>query len=166
MSDLTDWISAAGQAVGAVATAGALWVGAVTLRHQVDDKRKCQANLVAIRVHEEPHITFGRANFRVLVENKSQLPIYDVRVHSGNTLVGYHENVDQAVILPGATANLVGPYTENDDFSSAVIFRDNSGLWWGRWDYGFLYRVRNPYNYGVFQRVFIWAFKYEKKRSF
>lgn len=75
MSDVTDWISAGANAAAAVGTVGALWVGAVTLRRQVNDQHRAQAAAVTVTVQK---VKNDRSLLEFSVQNDSPLPIYEV----------------------------------------------------------------------------------------
>jgi hypothetical protein len=65
-SPLTDWIGAIATAIGAVGTAGALWVGAITLRRPNDDQRRIQAE----------NVTIGMKNGEVRLFNGNDVTIF------------------------------------------------------------------------------------------
>jgi hypothetical protein len=80
MSDVTDWIGAISGAVGAVGTAGALLVGAVTLRRQINDTHRAQAMAVTLSVtYPNPPMVNGRMQHVTFeLRNDSSLPIYQI----------------------------------------------------------------------------------------
>jgi hypothetical protein len=72
----SDWISAIGSAVGAIGTAGALWLGAITFRRQVRDQHRAQASAISVAI--DAHENGNSDRVRVEIRNDSPLPIYGV----------------------------------------------------------------------------------------
>ncbi|MFF2840522.1 hypothetical protein [Paenarthrobacter sp. NPDC057981] len=75
MSDVTDWVSAGANVAAAIGTVGALWVGAVTLRRQVNDQHRAQAAAVTVSVQKTKR---DQEILEFMVQNDSPLPIYEV----------------------------------------------------------------------------------------
>lgn len=76
MSDVTDWIGAGANGAAAIGTVGALWVGAITLRRQVNDQHRAQAAAVTVTVQK---VRNNNAVLEFAVQNDSPLPIYETR---------------------------------------------------------------------------------------
>lgn len=75
MSNVTDWIGAVSGAVAAIGTVGALWVGAVTLRRQVNDQHRAQAAAITVAVQKTK---LDNKILEFSLQNDSVLPIYEV----------------------------------------------------------------------------------------
>ena len=129
----TFWGAIAG-AIGAIGTAGALWLGAITFRRQVRDQHRAQAAAVTLAITK----TSGRGTWAGLVRNDSLLPIFDL------ALVGVDANgndVDasrhERPYLPGTTAqnaNSYGGILQKTSLKQAsyVCFTDAAGNKWKR----------------------------------
>lgn len=75
MSDLTGWMTTGPNVAAAIGTVGALWIGALTLRPQVNDKPHDQAAGVALMIITTENDV---ASFTFILQDDSPLPIYDV----------------------------------------------------------------------------------------
>lgn len=131
MAEVTDWISAGANVAAAVGTVGALWVGAVTLRRQVNDQHRRQASAVTVGSRR---IQVRGATFECFISNGSQLPIYRVRLSAKFDKIATSERVD--VIEPGDRFTI----TRRDAESRHVYadFTDSAGQDWSRNDDGLL----------------------------
>lgn len=67
--------------IGAIGTVGALWVGALTLRRQINDQHRQQASAVTVGIKLVKPPMYG-ARYVCFILNASNLPIYNVRLHS------------------------------------------------------------------------------------
>ncbi|MET3348997.1 UNVERIFIED_ORG: hypothetical protein ABID57_000666 [Arthrobacter sp. UYEF1] len=130
MSEVTDWISASANVVAAVGTAGALWVGAVTLRRQVNDKHRQQAAAITVgnRIWKE-QTDIGELKRGVLyfIRNNSTLPIYNVLLYAG-PVEARRKDIRQ-VLAPGEEASFK---MASSDFMAFAKFIDSSGVAWKR----------------------------------
>lgn len=134
---VTDWISAVGQALGAIGTAGALWLGAETFRRQVRDQHKAHASAITVgtEILERP---LQESKLRCFIVNNSSLPIYRV------TLAGCFDQstklVDVRVLAPGNFLDFyVSPKGESDVQGA---FTDSASNRWIKSDRGML--IENP----------------------
>lgn len=129
---VTDWVSAVGQAVGAIGTAGALWLGAVTFRRQVKDHHRQQASAVTVgyEVWKEGFADIGEVNrgYRYFIRNDSPLPIYDVVLAIGPE--GAKEFRLRAVLPPGDKE--VALVISSESTMVVGMFADSSGIGWQR----------------------------------
>ncbi|WP_156507350.1 hypothetical protein [Arthrobacter sp. OY3WO11] len=143
--NFTDWVSALGQAVGALGTAGALWLGAYTYRRQANDQRRAQASAVTLVMKEKA----GWSTWNGLVRNDSPLPIFDV------ALVGVDANGNDVAktrherpYLPGTVDRGANSYSGSLEKlslkeASHVCFTDAAGHKWKRSGTGVLEEVRD-----------------------
>lgn len=125
---LTDWIGAIATAAGAVGAVGALWVGAVTLRRQINDQHRGQARAVTVKIYHTPD---ANGLTSVEIRNDSSLPIYGVVLVATNKkgeVIG--QEFEHA--MPAGTpksydmpSELVG--------SAYALFQDSAGTKWKRW---------------------------------
>lgn len=125
---VTDWISAVGQAVGAIGTAGALWLGAVTFRRQVRDQHRAQASAITVgseveaRPLQEPKLLF-------FITNNSSQPIYRVGLHG--VISEEHDGTAKAdVLAPSKTIGFYAPVRERREVLAE--FSDSAGTRWMR----------------------------------
>jgi hypothetical protein len=124
-NETAEWISAFGQVIGALGTAGALWVGAVTLRRQINDKHREQASGVTVGCR--PH--HPTQSWVVFIENGSSLPLYSIlfNAYSETGAIDLH----QPVLAPGRT--LSGQLSMGGAEPEVLAnFKDASGNWWTR----------------------------------
>jgi hypothetical protein len=124
---VTDWISAVGGAIGALGTAGALWLGAITFRRQVRDQHRAQAAGTAVIVDAN-----ADDNTAVIsVVNGTHLPIYGVKLMAYDQ--DFEEIIDEYrdVLLPDT------PWDESVATSvvknANIEFTDSAGTTWLRW---------------------------------
>lgn len=153
----TDWISAVGQAIGAIGTAGALWLGAITFMRQVQEQHRALAAPVTLQVG----INASRDNRHTLnLDVGGPLPIYNMELvvldSQGGQLERYvkyvvarefHEYVDDALPVHEAYVN----------------FTDGGGMRWGRTSKGKLTELgREPKNFNILETPTI---PYEQRNS-
>lgn len=131
MSDATDWISAGANLAAAVGTVGALWVGAVTLRRQVNDQHRAQASAVTVgaKIVRPP---LQEAHFRCFIANGSTMPIY--RVGLMINFDGNKEDGHTDVLEPGDRIEITMRPSEKRKVLGE--FMDSSGNVWLRNDKG------------------------------
>lgn len=131
MSDVTDWISASADVAAAIGTVGALWVGAVTLRRQVNDQHRAQASAVTVGLR--PARNRG-ASYECFLTNGSSLPIYHVRLSAKFDKAATSEKAD--VIEAGGRLSIF--LNEADNRHVYADFTDSAGQDWSRSDDGTL----------------------------
>lgn len=127
---VTDWISAVGQAVGAIGTAGALGLGAYTYFRQVRDQHRAQA--AAISIYKFPNRE-GRRNrkIRLQLRNDSNLPIYGVSL-VGTNRIGEYKDQSFRPALPAGEQMWVDITTAYGT-SGYAMFTDSFGNSWKRY---------------------------------
>ncbi|MEV7572637.1 hypothetical protein AB0P28_05980 [Pseudarthrobacter sp. NPDC089323] len=123
MPDVTDWISAWSDVAAAVGTVGALWVGAVTLRRQVNDQHRAQVRAVTVGSEVETR-PLQESRPRFFITNSSNLPIYSV-VLEVTIEEGKARRAMADVILPGKSLDLYGQGTAQRKVHGA--FTDSAG---------------------------------------
>lgn len=127
---ITDWISAVGGAIGALGTAGALWLGAVTFRRQVQDQHRAQAAAITVSISPIPNVT-GRS--WVEIRNDSREPIYGVALVLLNKAQReVYQEFFHAIPpgKPGDLSNLPGKLARRTRISRmAVAYRANLLRW-------------------------------------
>lgn len=134
---VTDWISAIFTALGSVATAGALWLGAVTFRRQVQDQHRAQASAVIVRVITQN--VFGANRSMAEVRNGSSLPIYDVDFEVlDQEFEVIHEVSEDVVVANGLLRKF---FPRELARYAHVDFRDSAGTTWRRYANGSLIEV-------------------------
>jgi hypothetical protein len=130
-AEVTDWISASANVAAAIGTVGALWVGAVTLRRQVNDQHRAQASAITVgnRPWNEVNADTGEIThgFVYFITNNSSLPIYNVLVYAGP--VSARRTVIRPVLAPGEEASF---NMNSSDFMAFAKFNDSSGVAWKR----------------------------------
>jgi hypothetical protein len=123
---VTDWISAVGQAVGALGTAGALWLGAITFQRQVRDQHRAQASAITVSVEKSRHDA-GILEFKV--KNDSNLPIYEVLLFAVDRQ-GNNVEQDFRTVLSSGDSLSFQLRTGGDLMRCRAYFRDSSGTRW------------------------------------
>ncbi|SDP33882.1 hypothetical protein SAMN04487914_108124 [Arthrobacter sp. ok909] len=122
----TFWAAIAA-AVGAIGTVGALWVGALTLRRQVNDQHRQQAS--AVTVGSQP---FKRPmhedRYRCFIMNNSSSPIYNVVLNA--QLADQHFRDHTEVLEPKGVLQIIVDKTENRRVIAR--FTDSAGNFWLR----------------------------------
>lgn len=145
MPSVTDWISAVGQAVGALATGGAFWLAAHIYNRQSKDQRRAQAAAVTLHLTENA----GWGTWKALVRNDSPLPIFNVALvgvdAEGNDVKDSRHQKDY---VPGTTdrgANSLPGALGKGSLKKAshVSFTDAAGTKWKRTAAGLLKEVRD-----------------------
>jgi hypothetical protein len=131
MSDVTDWIGSLGSAVGAMGTAGALWLGAVVYRRQARDQHRSQAAAVSVgsRMDRTPHLQYWH-----FIENGSQMPIYDIHLHvlkDGRPVFEEGRPVEERAAVLVSTKS-IGFMQQEDGIITQAEFSDSSGTRWRR----------------------------------
>lgn len=132
--NFTDWLSAIGQAVGALGTAGALGLGAYTFLLQVREQHRAQAAAVSLRL-----IKRDAASLMDIAEviNSSKLPIYDVKVkardHNWESLKG---DVKSGQTEDVVIETLVIYFPFGKLSTAFVDFTDSNRAKWTRWATG------------------------------
>ena len=128
MPQSTEWISALSDAVAAVGTVGALWVGALTLSQQVKDKHRAQASAVTVGNRPWKELTdIGdvKGGIKYFVTNNSPLPIYNVLLYS----IEGRRHQTMPVLAPGGEVSF---NMSTSDFSVIAKFADSAGVSWKR----------------------------------
>lgn len=133
MSNTTDWITAGAAVAGAVGTVGALWVGAVTLRRQVDFQSRDQASRVSLA-------KVGPRN--IVVRNQSGQAIHGVIVWFRDgpdaSIARYHDVPADTTedVLPAGHEMRVNGSQVPEELAHSLIpyvdFTDAAGLRWRR----------------------------------
>lgn len=112
--------------VGAIGTAGALWLGAVTFRRQVNDQHRAQAAAVTVTVQRT------RQDSDVLefsVQNDSSLPIYEVMLIASDR--GRDVQQEFVAAMPPRTASSF-QLRDTGFMGCRAAFYDSSGKRWVR----------------------------------
>lgn len=150
--EVTDWISASANVAAAVGTVGALWVGAVTLRRQVNDQHRQQASAVTVGAKiirlplHEPH-------FLCFIANGSTMPIYHVGLSAN--FDGKKEEGRTDVLEPGDRVEIKMGLSENRKVFGEFV--DSAGNHWMRTEKGKLTQwPRNNWWQGRMILVNIW----------
>jgi hypothetical protein len=138
--NLADWATL----LAAVGTLGALWVGAMTLRLQVNHTRRAQASHVSTWVERGGEAAPSAEILKV--HNGSPQPIYDVMVTCSQQPGARGSALGRRFsrVLP-AGATLCEPIPteaggQGLETFSAVTFRDSAGLSWFKDNHGELKR--------------------------
>lgn len=128
MSDLADWISAGANVAAAIGTVGALWVGAVTLRRQVNDQHRAQAS--AITVGSEVEVRpLQESKLLFFITNNSPLPIYRVGLYG--SMDEESDGTAKADVLP--PTKTIGFYSPiREERKVLAEFSDSAGNRWMR----------------------------------
>jgi hypothetical protein len=139
MTGVVDWVGGVTAAVGSVAAAGALVVGAVTLRRQTDQTRREQARKISAFVQEQPTPEHGPV---VRVLNSSDQPIYDVAVITVDARTGQILSTitefqgDVGMLPPGQYEDTVPASAQRESQGPPVVaevtFTDSAGRTWRR----------------------------------
>ncbi|MCP9000357.1 hypothetical protein NFC73_11550 [Pseudarthrobacter sp. RMG13] len=124
----SDWVSATGSAIGAIGTAGALWLGAVTFRRQVRDQHRVQAAAITVSISQDPDQGKGAI---VEVRNDSPFPIYTVILVASKPDKTVLRQEMQAAIPP--RDNFPMKTLMMNNMSAYADFKDSSGTKWRRW---------------------------------
>jgi hypothetical protein len=125
-AEVTDWISAGSNVAAAIGTVGALWVGAVTLRRQVNDQHRTQAAAVTVtvqKVRNDPEL------LEFSVRNDSPFPIYEVMLIASD----HGNDVEQEFVaaLPPKTSTSF-QLRDTSFMGCRAKFYDSSGRRWVR----------------------------------
>lgn len=140
-AEVTDWISAGANVAAAIGTVGALWVGALTLRRQVNDQHRAQASAVTVgnRPWKEWHPDVGelKSGTMYFISNNSSLPIYYVLLYTGSKETRRKE--DRAVLAPGEELSFRASSSDSLAFAKFV---DSAGVPWTRNGAGALTQVK------------------------
>jgi hypothetical protein len=142
LGDVPTWISAI-IAVGALATA---WLGYRSLKKQVDDQRaelkrqageRRQDQVSRVFVIQQPERRAEGAAVFVTVDNKSELPVYDIQVNFREggrpvevTVVNGTDR--QPVMAPGGKFTCTATNDTAGEIDADLVFRDSAGVWWRR----------------------------------
>ncbi|MFF1880574.1 hypothetical protein ACFVVC_03780 [Pseudarthrobacter sp. NPDC058196] len=125
-TEVTDWISAVSDAAAAVGTVGALWVGAITLRRQVNDQHRAQASAVTVSVQKTKQ---NGEILEFMVQNDSPLPIYEVMLIASDRGDDIHQ--DFVAAMPPRTRTSF-QLRETSYMGCRAKFYDSSGKRWVR----------------------------------
>ncbi|MCT9868355.1 hypothetical protein [Paenarthrobacter aurescens] len=126
----TFWGAVAG-GIGAIGTAGALWLGALTFFRQVRDQHRAQSSRVIVVMDKGKGKGAGYLSPKAVVTNMSGLPIYKVRLRAAP-----HDALDDGmeesipVLVDEWPIPIPGKYIEH---SVHVEFQDSAGTTWIRW---------------------------------
>lgn len=124
------WISAVGQAIGAIGTAGALWLGSVTFHRQVTEQQRRQATAVSMStfpVKDGPR----KRVIRLQLRNASELPIYGVSL-VGTNRIGEYKDQNFRHALP-AGEHFSVDLTSEYGVGGYAMFTDSAGNSWKRY---------------------------------
>lgn len=126
----TFWGAVAG-GIGAIGTAGALWLGAVTFFRQVRDQHRAQSSRVIVVMDKGTGKGAGYLPPTAIVRNLSDLPIYKVRLRAAPNDAFDDELKKEKPLLVGEWPVVIpGKYIEH---SVHVEFQDSAGTTWIRW---------------------------------
>lgn len=151
LSAISTFWGAVATAIGAIVTAGALLIAALTYRKQVEDRHKAQAVGVTVgsRTVKQPavkaRVTINdyfpdREKHFYFVRNDSQLPIYAV-----DLVVGEADDLKtsmRAVLAPGDEEAIEVSLAI---FTAFAQFTDSSGVAWKRDSSGRLTEIKATY---------------------
>ena len=128
MSDLTDWIGSVGTTVGAVGTAGALWLGVVVYRRQEQGQRRAQAAAITVAIFSVP----GDSELlQFEIRNDSALPIYSVMLVA--SLDGRDAGQDLKAVLPAGDKLSFQQRRRPGNLSAYANYIDSAGVRWRRY---------------------------------
>lgn len=151
LSAISTFWGAIAAAIGALVTAGALLIAALSYRKQVEDRHKAQAVGVTVgsRTEKQPAVKArvaikdyfpDREKYIYFVHNGSQLPIYRVELVVQDT---HSQGSYRDVLAPGAENTLELEFAPLPAF---VRFTDSSGVAWKRESFGRLTEIPADYN--------------------
>ncbi|WP_285250221.1 hypothetical protein [Pseudarthrobacter sp. fls2-241-R2A-168] len=125
----TFWGAIAG-AIGALGTAGALWLGAITFTRQVNDQHRAQAATVTVHVGIKAGID---DNHTVEITTGSKLPIYNMEL----VCIGSEGDVLE-VFRKHVVTDRFGQYLDEalPLHQARATFTDSAGVRWERWSKG------------------------------
>lgn len=151
MPDLTDWISAIANVAAAVGTVGALWVGVVTFRRQVNDQHRAQASAVTVTVQKTKQ---NRDILEFMLQNDSPLPIYEVILIASD----HGKDVKQEFVaaMPPRTSTSF-QLRDTSFMGCRATFYDSSGKRWVR-DFTGPLREITPKKPSIFRRLYLALF--------
>lgn len=120
--------------IGAIGTAGALWLGAIVYRRQARDQHRAQAAAVAVGQRRESQYIPGIGiptddAFVHFIKNDSPFPIYKVVVTAG-PLESRTKNRDMAEVV--AADGELSFKMPTSDFMTIGMFIDSTGTCWRR----------------------------------
>jgi hypothetical protein len=145
--------------IGAVGTVGALWVGALTLRRQVNDKHREQASAITVGAQLIQTPLF-EDRYRCFISNGSHLPIYDVQLSANFDDARTSDRVD--VLEPGKFLEYHVGIAEQREVLAQ--FADSSGNYWMRNSRGKLTpRPKNTRLHARRNRTSIWWITHKPK---
>lgn len=123
---VTDWISALGTATGALVTAGALLLGAITYSRQIRDQHRAQA--AAVTVHIAKNGLIDNKSL-VALTNGSNLPVYNVELVSLDPEYGEFDKVVTHVVV-----DQYSTWLDDDEplHMAYARFTDAAGVRWRR----------------------------------
>jgi hypothetical protein len=121
---VTDWISAIGGAIGALGTAGALWLGAVTFRRQVRDQHRAQAAAATVMVTRVGRLA------TVELHNGSALPIYAIKLVA--TYPDANDVSAEFFVGPPHAPVTANNWAFAEGMSAYAEFRDSADRKWRR----------------------------------
>ncbi|MDI3241541.1 hypothetical protein QK292_08170 [Arthrobacter sp. AL08] len=152
----TFWGAIAG-AIGAIGTAGALWLGAITFRRQVNDQHRAQAAAVTLHVALEG----GLDNSHVVqVASSNNLPIYNMELVCLDSEGGQLDRFVKHVVTREFSQYLDDALPLHEAF---VTFTDSSGVRWQRWSKGKLIELgREPADFDIVETP---AASYEERNK-
>ncbi|WP_285250222.1 hypothetical protein [Pseudarthrobacter sp. fls2-241-R2A-168] len=156
MSEVTDWISASADVAAAVGTVGALWVGAVTLRRQVNDQHRQQAAAVTVAVQK------GKYDNELLVfsvQNDSPFPVFEVVLIATDHGKDF-QNEFVATLPPGKITSFT--LRDTHFMGCRATFYDSSGKRWVRDFTGPLKEI-TPKKPNLFRRLYLVLFTHNPK---
>jgi hypothetical protein len=156
MSDATDWISAGANVTAAVGTVGALWVGAITLRRQINDQHRAQAAAVTVTVQTTKQ---NREILEFKLQNDSPFPIYEVMLIASDR----GKDVEQEFLaaMPPNTATSF-QLRDTSFMGCRAKFYDSSGKRWVRHFNGQLKDI-TPKKLSIFRRLYLILFTHNPK---
>jgi hypothetical protein len=139
----TFWGAVAG-AIGAIGTTGALWLGAITFRRQVNDQHRAQASAVTVHVS----LQGGLDNSHVVqVAISNNLPIYNMELLCLDYKGVQLERFVKHVVTRDFSQYIDDALPLHEAF---VTFTDSSGVRWQRWSKGKLIEVgREPVDFDI-----------------
>ncbi|MBT8163191.1 hypothetical protein KKI43_22430 [Arthrobacter sp. GN70] len=131
----TFWGSVAA-AIGAIGTAGALWLGAIAYNRQTKDQHRSQAATVTVHRGLKDALD-GQHTVRIDLAN--QLPIFNVELICFDPDRGVLETFVKHVVTSQGLVHPVDDALPLHEVS--VTFTDSSGIRWTRWSKGKLIEV-------------------------
>lgn len=145
MSDpnAAEWLGAWSTLGGAVGTVGALLVGSITLRRQINDQHRHQASGVTVKISAVPLIAGIQQHMEVEFRNDSGLPVYRVILKA----TGYGNAIklqEMRTVVPAVHDKFSFQFKADAEYGAHADFTDAAGVRWRRYSNGDLEEIGGP----------------------